>query len=59
MNVPDNLRELLTESEKRFSDRPAFILKDEEGKEIAVTYSRLKKDAENLGTALIDRKSVV
>ncbi len=53
MNTPNNLRELLTESEKRFSDRPAFILKDEEGKECTVTYKKLKKDAESLGTALI------
>ncbi len=53
MNIPNNLRELLTESEKRFSDRPAFITKDEEGRVGTVTYGRLKKDAESLGTALI------
>lgn len=53
MNTPDNLRELLTESEKKFRDRPAFILKDDEGREAAVSYGKLKKDAESLGTALL------
>lgn len=53
MNTPKNLRELLTESEKSFSDRPAFVMKDEEGKECTVTYGKLKNDAESLGTALI------
>ena len=38
INTPENLRELLTESEKNFSDRPAFVLKDEEGAEYNVTY---------------------
>ncbi len=53
MNTPYNLRELLTESEKRFSERPAFVLKDEEGREKNVSYKKLKRDAENLGTSLI------
>ena len=48
MNTPYNLRELLTESEKRFSERPAFVLKDEEGREKTVSYKKLKRDAENL-----------
>ncbi len=53
MNNPKNLRELLTESEKKFSDRYAFILKNEEEGINGITYSELKKDAESLGTALI------
>ncbi len=53
MNIPNNLRELLTESEKKFTDSPAFILKDNEGREATVSYGKLKKDAEGLGTALI------
>ena len=53
MNIPNNLRELLTESENKFSDRPAFILKDDGGRECTVSYGRLKKDAESFGTALI------
>ncbi len=53
MKGPENLRELLCESEKEYGYRPAFILKDEEGQIKNVTYSRLRKDAEYLGTALI------
>jgi len=53
MNTPENLRELLTESERRYGNRSAFILKDEQGREKTVTYSKLKSDAEGLGTALI------
>ena len=53
MNIPRNLRELLTASEKKYGDRPAFVAKDDDGSESCITYSRLKKDAESLGTALI------
>lgn len=53
MNSPKNLRELLTESEKKYSERPAFILRDGDGRECSVTYSSLKRDAESLGTVLI------
>lgn len=53
MNTPNNLRELLTESEKKFTDRPAFIIKDSEGREAEISYGRLKREAEALGTALI------
>lgn len=53
MNGPESLRELLCESEKKFGDRPAFVLKDEDGQLKNITYSKLKKDAESLGTALI------
>ncbi len=53
MNTPQNLKDLLLSSEYKFSDRPAFYIKDNDGKKTTVTYSRLKKDAENLGTALI------
>ncbi len=53
MNYPDNLRELLTESEKKFGDRTAFILRNGENGSRNITYSRLKKDAEYLGTALM------
>ncbi|MBR6567908.1 MAG: AMP-binding protein [Clostridia bacterium] len=53
MNTPNNLRELLTESEKKFTDRPAFIIKNSEGREAEISYGRLKREAEALGTALI------
>lgn len=53
MKGPENLRELLTESEKKYGEQSAFILKDEEGKKYTVSYSNLKKDAESFGTALI------
>lgn len=53
MKGPENLRELLTESEKKYGEQSAFILKDEEGKKYTVSYSSLKKDAESFGTALI------
>lgn len=53
MKTPENLRELLTESERKYGERPAFILKAEDGTEMHVSYSRLKREAESLGTALI------
>ena len=65
MNTTENLRQLLTESEKKFGDRPAFIIRNTEGEKEYITYSQLKKDAEHLGTALIyelglkDRKTAI
>ena len=53
MKIPENLRELLTESEKRFSGRTAFSFKDAEGDIKDVTYKKLKSDTESLGTSLI------
>ncbi len=53
MNTPENLRQLLTESEKKFSGRTAFVLRDAVGNNKEVTYNRLKRDTESLGTALM------
>ncbi len=53
MNTPENLRQLLTESEKSFGGRTAFVLKDSEGRMKEIAYSSLRADAESLGTALI------
>ncbi|MBQ3136890.1 MAG: AMP-binding protein [Clostridia bacterium] len=53
MKGPENLRVLLCESERNFGDRAAFVVKNEEGRPKSITYSRLKKDAECFGTALI------
>ncbi len=53
MGNPENLRQLLVESESKFGDRTAFVIKDEDGQKRSITYSRLRRDAESLGTALM------
>lgn len=51
----NNFRELIYESTERFSERIAFLQKNEQGQVETVTYERLKNDAEALGKALINR----
>lgn len=53
MKGPTNLKELLLESERKYKERPAFLLRDGEGNKKSITYERLKRDVEALGTTLI------
>lgn len=51
----NNFRELLSESEERFSERIAFLQKNAQGEVETVTYKKFKSDAEALGKALLNR----
>ncbi len=50
-----NLRELLYNSAEKFSERTAFLWKNENGEVESVTYGQLKSDAEALAKSLIKR----
>ncbi len=54
MKNPENLRELLLYSEEKYRDRPAFLLKDEEGSLKTVTYEEFRTDTDRLSAALCD-----
>ena len=49
-----DLKDMLYKSASKFSNRPAFKLKDSIGNIYNVTYSEFKKDVIDLGTRLID-----
>lgn len=55
MSEPKNFRELLYNSAEKYSERTAFLWKNEVGKEESITYRQFKSDAEALGKALIKR----
>lgn len=48
----ETLRELLKESEKRYSDKDAFLLKDAGGALYGITYRQFLRNVQCLGTAL-------
>jgi len=51
-----NLREVINNSVKQYSDKNAFIIKEKRDKEISyknITYKEFKKDIDSLGTALL------
>ena len=50
-----NLRELLYKSAEKFSERTAFLWKNEKGEVKSVTYGQFKSDAEALAKALIKK----
>ena len=50
-----NLRELIDESVERFSQRPAFMVKDKtKGKFVSISYKKMQEDIRSLGTSLIN-----
>lgn len=51
----DNLKEMLYRSERLYSSRSAFKLKDENGKIYNISYKQFKEDVISLGTALIEK----
>ena len=51
----ENLRELIDGSVERFSQRPAFIVKDKtKGKFVSISYKKMQEDLRSLGTSLIN-----
>ena len=53
MDKANTLKELLTNSERKYSKNTAFYLKDKGGAIYEVTYEKFRSDCESLGTALI------
>lgn len=50
-----NLRELIDGSVERFSQRPAFMVKDKtKGKFVSISYKKMQEDIRSLGTSLIN-----
>jgi len=52
-----NLREVINNSVKLYSDKNAFIIKEKKDKEVSyknITYKEFKKDIDGLGTALLN-----
>lgn len=51
----ENLRELIDGSVERFSQRPAFMVKDKtKGKFVSISYKKMQEDIRSLGTSLIN-----
>lgn len=51
----ENLRELIDGSVERFSQRPAFMVKDKtKGKFVSISYKKMQEDLRSLGTSLIN-----
>ena len=51
----ENLRELIDGSVERFSQRPAFMVKDKtKGKFVSISYEKMQEDIRSLGTSLIN-----
>lgn len=51
----ENLRELIDRSVERFSQRPAFMVKDKtKGKFVSISYKKMQEDIRSLGTSLIN-----
>ncbi len=49
-----DLREMLSQSCEKYADKTAFLVKNKEGGEyVPITYAKLKKDVDSLGTALV------
>ncbi|MBQ7122566.1 MAG: AMP-binding protein [Clostridia bacterium] len=49
-----DLRDLINQSAKLYSDRPAFEVKDKSGKQYQITYKQYHEEIQALGTALVD-----
>lgn len=51
----ENLREIIDGSVERFSQRPAFMVKDKtKGKFVSISYKKMQEDIRSLGTSLIN-----
>lgn len=51
----ENLRELIDGSVEKFSQRPAFMVKDKtKGKFVSISYKKMQEDIRSLGTSLIN-----
>lgn len=51
----ENIKDLLNQSEKLYGNNVAYKIKDKTTKQYnEITYSKLKEDVDNLGTALLD-----
>jgi long-chain acyl-CoA synthetase len=50
-----DLREMLNLSSKKFSEKNAFLTKDESGVYSGTTYKKFRDDVESLGTCLFDK----
>ena len=49
----ENLRELIDGSVERFSQRPAFMVKDKtKGKFVSINYKKMQEDIRNLGNLI-------
>jgi long-chain acyl-CoA synthetase len=48
-----DIKELVRNSAERYGDKPAFKMKDREGRIISKTYTELASDVDRLGTALL------
>lgn len=49
-----DLKDLITQSEKLFGDKNAFLVRTDDNSFKGITYSQFKKDIDALGTALLD-----
>ena len=52
-----NLRDVINNSVKLYSDKNAFVIKEKKDKEVSyknITYKEFKKDIDSLGTALLN-----
>ena len=50
----ENLRELIDGSVERFSQRPAFMVKDKTKGKVSISYKKMQEDIRSLGTSLIN-----
>ena len=51
----ETLKEMLYTVSEKYADKPAFKLKDENGKIYIITYKEFKADVEAVGTALLQK----